>query len=414
MERKNIILHFILFMVCLDESNAAGKLCKFAEKFPGVGGSCYEAPKPETTEALTTPEQSHLTTTTPKPETTEALTTPEQSHLTTTTTDESTTVEELTTPEPVHFAAPWIVCSAGKPVHKDCKRCVTVCDVSDLKNCSLHCVCSKDYKQVAKICKSSEDTGCNITSLVQSTPGTCSNSKSEQTHQWNISDLSALYKEPKYPTNCKEVYEQSGMFLIKPAGASEPFKVYCENTTDGGGWTVFQRRLDGSVDFYRDWNEYKHGFGYMRREFWLGNEKLSYLTNQGNYELRVDLTDVNGVQYIAKYNLFRISDEGSKYTLTELGEYLPQSTPGNDSLAFHANMSFSTNDRDNDEDTMMHCATARHGAWWYSKCSGSDLESNLNGLYFTCAECTNGIMWGSIPNGGSNITYSEMKVRPVN
>lgn len=87
---------------------------------------------------------------------------------------------------------------------------------------------------------------------------------------------------------------------------------------------------------------------------------------------------------------------------------------GNDSLAFHANMSFSTNDRDNDEDTMMHCATARHGAWWYSKCSGSDLESNLNGLYFTCAECTNGIMWGSIPNGGSNITYSEMKVRPAN
>ena len=63
--------------------------------------------------------------------------------------------------------------------------------------------------------------------------------------------------------------------------------------TDGGGWTVFQRRQDGSVDFYRNWTDYENGFGNLTGEFWLGLSKINRLTKASN-TLRVDLEDFDG------------------------------------------------------------------------------------------------------------------------
>ncbi|XP_071835533.1 fibrinogen-like protein A [Apostichopus japonicus] len=145
--------------------------------------------------------------------------------------------------------------------------------------------------------------------------------------------------------------------------------------TDGGGWTVFQRRVNGSVDFYRNWTSYKEGFGELDGEFWLGNDKLHYLTNQGNYTLRIDLVDRNGSSYYAKYDLFRINDENDNYRLAELGTFT--GTTGADGLRDHYKLQFSTNDRDNDDLSDLNCAMHKRGGWWYRRCC----HSNLNGHY---------------------------------
>ena len=145
--------------------------------------------------------------------------------------------------------------------------------------------------------------------------------------------------------------------------------------TDGGGWTVFQKRGDliPQEDFYRTWLEYKRGFGDLQRQFWLGNDRLSLLTNQDSYRLRVDLEDFDGGKRFAEYDSMRVANEADKYRLT-YGKYLKGNA--GDSLARQRDMQFSTKDQDND----LHpgsCAQMFNGAWWYSSC----LNSNLNGGY---------------------------------
>ncbi|KAI5935907.1 Ficolin-1 [Manis javanica] len=95
----------------------------------------------------------------------------------------------------------------------------------------------------------------------------------------------------------------------------QPLTVLCDMDTDGGGWTVFQKRSDGSVDFYRDWATYKRGFGSQLGEFWLGNDHIHALTAQGTSELRVDLVDFEGNHQFAKYSSFKVAGEAEKYKL---------------------------------------------------------------------------------------------------
>ncbi|XP_066020134.1 microfibril-associated glycoprotein 4-like isoform X2 [Pocillopora verrucosa] len=210
--------------------------------------------------------------------------------------------------------------------------------------------------------------------------------------------------------NCAEIYKSAGkpadgVYPIKPDNLPA-FDVFCDQTTEGGGWTVFQKRLDGSVDFYRYWNDYKRGFGDLCGEFWLGLDKIHRLTSDDNNTLRVDFEDFEGNTAYAEYNLFGVMSEKDKYKLI-LGSYSGNS---GDSLAFHRGMPFTTRDQENDDHVDHNCAIKFKGAWWYKECH----RSNLNGLYLRGNHSTyaDGVNWHHWKGHYYSLKRTEMKIRP--
>ena len=166
---------------------------------------------------------------------------------------------------------------------------------------------------------------------------------------------------------------------------------------------MFQRRQDGSVDFYRGWNDYKAGFGQLTAEFWLGNDKIHRLTASRPSSLRVELEDWSVGKAYAKYGKFNIGDEQAQYRL-EVGSY---SGTAGDSLAWHNNMAFTAKDRDNDRKSSYNCAVRWTGAWWYNSC----YESNLNGQYLGDKSDHKGARWYQF-RGSHSLKFTEMKLRP--
>ena len=175
--------------------------------------------------------------------------------------------------------------------------------------------------------------------------------------------------------------------------------------TDGGGWTVFQRRMDGSVDFYLNWTHYVHGFGNPSGEYWLGLSKIHRLANNESMEqeLRVDLGDFSGNTAYAKYSSFHIGGSSTDYTLHVTG----YSGTAGDALAYHHGSKFSTKDNDNDRYASS-CAVSFKGGWWYNAC----FYANLNGKYFT-GVVTNpqGVGWRVWKGIHYSCKYADMKVR---
>ena len=139
---------------------------------------------------------------------------------------------------------------------------------------------------------------------------------------------------------------------------------------------MFQRRRDGSVEFYRGWTEYERGFGDAKGEHWLGLKKINCLTGATPVaELRVDLADFEGRQKYAHYRYFTVHSASTNYTLS-VGGYL--GTAGDSMVGGHSlsGMQFTTHDRDNDRRSG-NCAVVYQGAWWYNNCHWA----NLNGKY---------------------------------
>lgn len=184
-------------------------------------------------------------------------------------------------------------------------------------------------------------------------------------------------------------YKTSGIYNTKYT------RVYCDQETDGGGWTVFQRRQDGSENFNRSWNDYKFGFGDMNNEFWLGNEFLSVLTRSCNCELFINMTSYDDFSLYARYSRFKVHPESNGYKL-EVDGFSGDAEEG---LKYHNGMSFSTYDRDNDYNEGS-CAESWKSGWWYRDCYDSD----LNGVYSLSKDSD--LVWQRYA-----LTYVEMKFR---
>lgn len=208
--------------------------------------------------------------------------------------------------------------------------------------------------------------------------------------------------------SCKEV-KASGIALVGVAdlswGNGSTFKAPCDMTTDGGGWTVFQRRRAPGVDFNRGWNDYVRGFGDVNTGFWLGLEALHHLTKEGSVKLRIDLTHNDGTIGYEEYSSFKVGDASSNYVMT----FDPATFSGNIGNALSTGKPFTTRDKDNDDATA-NCAVARSGGfWYYDQCDGP----NLNGLQ-PGASGSNTLQqrtWFPWKSDSGTIVVSEMKLR---
>ncbi|XP_036408760.1 angiopoietin-related protein 6 isoform X2 [Megalops cyprinoides] len=213
-------------------------------------------------------------------------------------------------------------------------------------------------------------------------------------------------KTPGPWRDCQHALESgertSGIYLLRPRNANRLLQAWCE-----AGWTVIQRRQDGSVNFFRTWDQYK-GFGNLDGEYWLGLEHLYWLTAQAQYRLRVALEDWQGRQVFAEYDSFHLEPESDWYRL-RLGRY-----HGNagDSLSWHNNKAFTTLDRDKDAYTG-NCAHYQKGGWWYHMCA----HSNLNGVWYRGghyrSRYQDGVYWAEFHGGSYSLKRAAMMIKPI-
>ncbi|XP_068207402.1 techylectin-5A-like [Palaemon carinicauda] len=214
--------------------------------------------------------------------------------------------------------------------------------------------------------------------------------------------------------NCLELRQLgidiSDVYTIYPydSAPEHPVEVFCDMKTDGGGWTIIQRRddLQPREDFYRTLIEYELGFGNLRGEFWLGLNHIHALTDQTLNEIRFDLEDFEGESRYANYRTFYVHDKASEYLL-EVNGY---SGDAGNSFDYHNGQKFSTIDHDRD-DWSGDCAVTYAGAWWYNNCH----RCNLNGLYLSGAHesFADGIEWNAWHGLYYSLKRTEMKIRPA-
>uniref|UniRef100_A0A182F2M7 Fibrinogen C-terminal domain-containing protein n=1 Tax=Anopheles albimanus TaxID=7167 RepID=A0A182F2M7_ANOAL len=222
-------------------------------------------------------------------------------------------------------------------------------------------------------------------------------------------DMALLRMEKKVMRSCNELTNRkvSGKQMLRAHYESAPFVGFCIGDRFDGGWLAIQRRMNGSLDFNRNWTEYRDGFGYPDGNWWIGLERLYQLTSVRPWELTVDLHDFSGTYKYARYNAFAIASEDEQYRLKTLGAY---SGTAGDGLRDQQDMQFSTPDRDNDRKKEQHCARTWQGGWWFNAC----FKSFLNGPYQNNGSTlVPKIAWHPFNNDWRGFKLVRMYIRPL-
>ncbi|KAM4702096.1 angiopoietin-related protein 5 [Discoglossus pictus] len=237
-----------------------------------------------------------------------------------------------------------------------------------------------------------------------------------QTHGFDCTDIKDTFDRlSKAP---------SGIYIIQPEGTNFPFEAFCDMDYRGGGWTVIQKRIDGTTDFQRNWLEYMDGFGDLSGEFWLGLRKSFCVLNQKNtsFMLNIAFEAEDGTSAYASYDNFWLEDETTSFIM-HVGRY--SGTAGDAIRGYKKQdnqnaMPFSTFDMDNDGchssctvngTSINSCSIFNNrSGWWYNQCG----LANLNDIHkVTRGVDISGIHWNTWQENNTTVKIKSvsMKVR---
>ena len=200
----------------------------------------------------------------------------------------------------------------------------------------------------------------------------------------------------------------SGVYKMS-LGTFGTAKVYCDMTTADGGWIVIQRKVENSlISFFRNWREYEDGFGDIKKDFWYGLKLMHFLTQSGQWEMRVDFKKQDGSLSYIHYNQFKVGSASEKYKLM-IGGHV-----GGDGDYFTSgdqptnNRMFTTLDNDNDLWKYGNCAVqpsqTYQSGWWFNNCV--DINPNAVKPFYNWPQTAENIE--------INIIIIIIKIRPKN